>query len=353
MLLISDATAARLVDSLHALRAALPEPRRMTYWDPVLGFLIIALHILALLPPPTRGWRLARAALAPFIAGTWIWLGYVPILRTRQDRWGSNLLFCESCLTRAARADMPDMGAAPSRHASAREGTRLDPRPLTPGHFAFRAFEHLVVFPPEFEVYRLRPRGKPTNGNGHGPAKMANNAHPTLEPEPIPAPWTWAKLEWAASLWWSWRGIGWNYAPSLTESQARPPFTRDTPRRQHLIYRALCLLGVYAVDSAAARYMLVGMPQFFVTHTLKYADLTTRQRAAVSLATVARILASLEFSHLQLGLVAVAVGELFGLEGELWEPWGWPAMFGSLQDIWRNPGLNYVWAKVRGHVCIR
>jgi hypothetical protein len=193
-------------------------------------------------------------------------------------------------------------------------------------------------------VYRLRPAAEPAKG-GHN--KRAKDAHQVaLEPEPIPAPWTWAKLCWATSLWWSWRGIGWNYAPPLTESQMRAPFSHDTPWWHHVRYRALYLLGVYAVDGLAGSFMQVGMPQFFVAHTLKYADLTTGQRAVVSIATVARIITSIEFAHHQFGLVFVTIGGLFGIKGETWEPWGWPPMFGSLQDIWRNPGLNYTWAKV-------
>jgi hypothetical protein len=96
MFSISDATAARLLEGLQALRAALPEPRPMKDLDAAVALVAIVAHILALLPPPTRGWRLVRAALAPAIAGAWVWLGYVPILATPQDRWGSNILFCES-----------------------------------------------------------------------------------------------------------------------------------------------------------------------------------------------------------------------------------------------------------------
>lgn len=93
--LVSDAIAARMLDALTALRAALPEPRPMNMVDPHIGILLIAVHILALVPPPTPRWRLVRAALAPVLAMTWLWLGYVPILRTPQERWGSNLLFCK------------------------------------------------------------------------------------------------------------------------------------------------------------------------------------------------------------------------------------------------------------------
>ncbi|GMK53467.1 hypothetical protein CspeluHIS016_0100530 [Cutaneotrichosporon spelunceum] len=292
----TGSTAACIVHGLKALRALLPEPRAVTGPDFGLGLLLVSLHILALLPAPTRGWRLTRAALGPLIGAAWAYLGYVPIMRTPQERWGGNLLFW---------------------------------------FFAARAIEHLVVFTPEFEVYRLRPVTSRTESKGRR----------GLEPEPIPQPWTWAKLGWAASLWWSWRGIGWNFAAPLTESQASEPFTRDTPRWHHIRCRLLHLLGVYVLDSLAAIYMHVRMPQFFIAHTLKYAELTTGQRAAVSIATVARIIASVNLSHLQLGLAAVAVGGVFGLKGEVWEPWGWPSMFGSIKDIWRNPGVNYVWAK--------
>lgn len=355
--LISDAAAARILKTPARLRASLPEPRKMTILDPHIGILLIALHILALVSPPTRRWRLFRAALAPLIAMTWLWLGYVPVLRTPQERWGSNLLFCKSVGRRLdGRRFGCCLGMTPSSYPC--HVSQLNQLSDQPGHFAFRAFEHLVVFTPEFEVYRLRPRAarltKHHDAKGrqliHSSTSTASHGHghegATLEREAIPEPWTLAKLEWAASLWWSWRGIGWNYAPPLTDSQMGEPYMRTTSRRKHLIHRAIHLAAVYALDDAAASFMRVGMPQFFVTHELKYADLTTWQRAAISIATVTRILGSLEYSHIQVGIMAVAVGGIFGLEGELWEPWGWPAMFGSLGCIWRNPGLNYVWAKV-------
>ncbi|BEI91095.1 uncharacterized protein CcaverHIS019_0311650 [Cutaneotrichosporon cavernicola] len=64
-----------IVDGLKTLRAMLPKPRALTLLDVGLAVLIAA-HILALLSPPTPEWRLARAALAPFIAGSWAYLGY-------------------------------------------------------------------------------------------------------------------------------------------------------------------------------------------------------------------------------------------------------------------------------------
>lgn len=95
-----DDLSARVVDALTALRAALPEPRPMNMVDPHIGILLIVVHILALVSPPTPQWRLARGALAPLIAIPWLWLGYVAVLRSPQERWGSNLLFGKSRIKR-------------------------------------------------------------------------------------------------------------------------------------------------------------------------------------------------------------------------------------------------------------
>lgn len=155
-----------------------------------------------------------------------------------------------------------------------------------------------------------------------------------------------AKLGWANSLWWSWRGIGWNFGPRLPASSSGEPFTRKSSRRAFLLRRTIYLAAVYAVDDLASTYMRLRAPDFFWTHTTTYNDLSTSQRAAHSIATVTRILASLEYSHVGCALGCVAAGGVLGLEGELWSPWGWPPMFASLRDIWNNPGLGYMWSTV-------
>lgn len=197
-------------------------------------------------------------------------------------------------------------------------------------NFAFRALETLVAFPPEFNCYRLRP--------------TASGA--VAEPEAVPDGWTWAKAEWAASLWWSWRGIGWNYGPPLASSMREEPYTTKSSRRAYLIHRGVYLVGVYAIEDLASTYMRLVAPDFFVTATTPYAALTQFQRGAHSLAVVLRVLCSIEFTHVGLGLVCVAAGGYFNREGELFSPWGWPPIFGSVASIWAHPGLAYIWSRV-------
>lgn len=79
-----------------ALRARLPEPHALCVADIALAHSVILGTILALVPPPTRAVRALRAVLAPIIFLGWLYLGYVPLLSSPQDRWGSSMLFCES-----------------------------------------------------------------------------------------------------------------------------------------------------------------------------------------------------------------------------------------------------------------
>jgi hypothetical protein len=84
-----------------AVHGALPTPRPYNlFLDPLVGVLAIALNVAALIPPPTRRVRLMRAALAPFVVACWMWVGYVPILRSAQERWGTSLLLSKSLVSR-------------------------------------------------------------------------------------------------------------------------------------------------------------------------------------------------------------------------------------------------------------
>lgn len=76
-------------EALAGLRASLPEPRDTTPGDIALGHVLIFVSILALVPPPTRAVRVFRAALAPLLCAGWVFLSYVPVLRTPQERWGT------------------------------------------------------------------------------------------------------------------------------------------------------------------------------------------------------------------------------------------------------------------------
>lgn len=84
-----------LVTALTHFRAALPEPREPHVLDVLLGLGLIALTILALVPPPTTTVRVFRAALAPLICFGWMYLSYVPLLLTPKERWGAGILFGE------------------------------------------------------------------------------------------------------------------------------------------------------------------------------------------------------------------------------------------------------------------
>lgn len=84
-----------LVTALTHFRAALPEPREPHVLDVLMGLGLIALTILALVPPPTTAVRVFRAALAPLICFGWMYLSYVPLLLTPKERWGAGILFGE------------------------------------------------------------------------------------------------------------------------------------------------------------------------------------------------------------------------------------------------------------------
>lgn len=238
-------------------------------------------------------------------------------------------------------------------------------------YYGFRAFELLVFFEPEKNVYRLRPavrrgkRGKKANkatkGHANGKAHQGANGtthadeveeHPLLVPEPVPRGWTWAKLVWATSLWWSTRGIGWNYGPPLAASMKERPYTRTSTRVHYLLWRGLYLAAVYAADDLAATYMRLVAPDFFLTCTTSYASLSMAQRAAYSIATVTRILSILEYSHVGWSLSCVTIGGVTGIDNEMFSPWGWPPLFGSFHTILVHPGLGHMWSRVSVCVCI-
>lgn len=77
-------------EALSRLRPSLPEPRDTTLGDIILGHVLIVVSILALVPAPTPAVRMFRAALAPLLCAGWVFLSYVPLLRTPQERWGSS-----------------------------------------------------------------------------------------------------------------------------------------------------------------------------------------------------------------------------------------------------------------------
>ncbi|WOO76886.1 uncharacterized protein LOC62_01G000499 [Vanrija pseudolonga] len=281
---------------LVALHAALPTPHKYTILEVHAGFGLVALTIAALVPPPTRSVRLMRAALAPLICLGYAYLAWVSILPTPRERWGTAILFV---------------------------------------NFILRTLELLVFYPPEEGMYRILP------------IRVRTGASDTITfaPEPVPEGWTTAKLAWAASLWWSWRGIGWNYSPPLSPSQLQYPYAPGSSRRDYLVRRGLYFLLVHAAEDIASSFMRLGAPAYFLDGTVPYSSLTQFQRGLYSLATVERVWYSLELSHVLMSLVFVAAGGIFGLEGEIFSPWGWPPLFGSIANMWEYPGLAFMWSK--------
>jgi hypothetical protein len=210
-----------------------------------------------------------------------------------------------------------------------------------------RSLELLVCFPPEENVYRLREARK---DRLTPEPKFTPNKSIDLLPEPIPEPFTLAKLYWALSLSWSWRGIGWNYSCPLPESSRVHPFTRTSTRRSFIITRIKRSLGVWfcwdlfrtLTNLTPASTYLSGTPGF----APPYSSLSTIERAIFSFIVSTRIIIDTERSYCMASVLLVGIGGCMGWEGEIWSPWGWPPLFGSIGQIWKSPGLATMWSKV-------
>lgn len=275
--------------------------------------------VLALLAPPTPAWRLFRAAAAaPFASLFFCYVAVYAKAKCYEDQWGT-ILFAT--------------------------------------WWTVHAFELLVFFPAEEYCYRVTPRPR-TPATSPGPEDRGSNC-PTLittdgagwSIEPVPQPWTWAKFWWAHSLWWSMRGIGWNFAPALPPSFRKPPYSPGSSRRQFVYARLrryalnwilTDLLRSFAnLSSASAFYS--GKPG-----APTYADLTQLQRGIYSTCMVLRIAFGMDRTHIPFGVVMVTLGGIMGWETELCSPWGWPPLFAPLSDTWKHPGLSRMWSRVSG-----
>ena len=211
---------------------------------------------------------------------------------------------------------------------------------------AFRALETFVFFPPEENVFRLREIL-----NQHQSLEPTSKTQqPVLVTEPVPPPFTLQKLYWGLSLFWSYRGIGWNYACPLPESSRQRPYSRDSPRREFLITRLrktiliwFCwdLFRTYTNLTPASIY-LSGQPGI----APPYVNLAVWEKAIHSILIPARIVLDTERSFLMCSIMMVGIGGVMGWEGELWEPYGWPPLFGTFGDLWTSPGLATMWSKV-------
>ncbi|KAL7422971.1 hypothetical protein Q5752_002269 [Cryptotrichosporon argae] len=298
--------------SLQTLRAALPTPRPARLLDVVAGFALPTITALLLVPGPCTSTYLLRRAAAPLVIGAWAYLAWVPLQLSTEDRWGVSVLAISLMM---------------------------------------RTLELLVFFPPEGHVYRVQPAPPPAPPPA--PASQAvpdqlAHAGATTVAEPVPPPYTLAKFWWALSLWWSFRGIGWNYSPSLPTSSLREPYLPTSSRRAYLLTRAWHLARAWAILDLVRLYQLRLDPAFFIGTPgapPAYAALGVLHRAAYSVAVAARVWFSLEQPHVACSILLVGLGALTGWTGEWCEPRGWPPMFGGLRDLWRHPGLGYMWSR--------
>ncbi|OWZ54431.1 hypothetical protein C349_03549 [Cryptococcus neoformans var. grubii Br795] len=296
---------------LSSLLALLPPQHPVTPFDYNLGFINAFLTTVILSLPHHGPWRLFRIAIAaPLISTIWGYLMFIPVTESNYDHWGIPILLLS---------------------------------------FIFRTYELLVFFPAEEHTHRFIPRlnpRPPPNVSALKPPSSSNDTQP-LVPERVPAPFTLAKFYWATSLWWSWRGVGWNYCCPLPSSSRREPYTKGSPRRAYFFSRLTFIAAAWLFyDFMRSLMNLTSARAFFHPNpTLTYADLTLGQKAIYSIMVVTRTWYGLNLPHVLAALLCVGIGGLMGWEGEMWSPWGWPPLFGNFTELWRYPGLSTMWSR--------
>ncbi|OCF35136.1 hypothetical protein I316_03177 [Kwoniella heveanensis BCC8398] len=316
---------------LDPLFALLPKTHPQTEKDILLGLATIGFVQLLLATPYTPGWRLFRAAVgAPIACGLFGWVIVAAVDVYDINQWGVAILSAS---------------------------------------FIFKVFEYFLFFPPEEHCHRLVPRSssRSTKSSGHSngdtpTSKLKARSEDTtsvgvnetqeeeaLVPEPVPAGFTWAKLCWAASLWFSYRGIGWNYVCPLPRSAYQPPYTRQSSRKAFLIKQLKMWVFGYLVDDffrayrncSSAAPFFSGLPGI----APPYSSLTQYERAIYSIAVVVRVWFGLINSHIGWSMGMVILGGILGWETEMFAPWGWPPLFGGLVELWKHPGLSTMWSR--------
>ena len=167
--------------------------------------------------------------------------------------------------------------------------------------------------------------------------------------EPIPAPYTLEKLYWAASLWGNYRGIGWTYQSPLSRHALDPPFLRTSSPRAFLINRTKQLVFALSVTDVLSTLLTLEPSRAYFSAiegvSPRLADQAVHWRALFSVMVVSFVWSSMEVSYVATAISCVSFGSMLGWEGALWEPWGWPPLFGSLSELWRRPGLAMMWSR--------
>ena len=214
-----------------------------------------------------------------------------------------------------------------------------------------------MFFPAEEHNYRsqpgssLKPRhaNGPVVSNGHADSAIPRESDTIgYVREPIPAPWTYARFSWAMSLWWSLRGIGWNYCCPLPSSAFRHPFKRASSRRGFVVDRLVHYLIGWCLWDINRSFMNLGPGRDFFSGRgeVTYQDLGHWRKGLYSICLVERVCFDMEKTHTSVSILFVLIGGIFGWDTEIWSPWGWPPLFGSFQEIWQRPGLSYLWSRV-------
>jgi hypothetical protein len=286
--------------------------------------LFLASHgiaVFGLVTPATPGWKLFRAAIcAPLASLGSVYWAYYTTFDSYMDQCGS-ITIC--------------------------------------AFFVILALQFFVFYPAEDYCFRVRPKASIKSTLPPKTAAALNHESPKessgvqLEAEPIPPPWSWEKLCWASSLWWSWRGVGWNFSPPLPPAASSPPFLRTSTRTQWLVNRLVHYTLMMLIYDAFRAYMNCDPTArlFFTHHTPTYAGLTQWQRAAYSTAAAFRLFLNMERTYVPTSIVFVGLGGLLGWDSEYFAPWGWPPLFAGLADVWKYPGLSVAWSRVSRTRC--
>ena len=292
----STGSSIQLIFSPHPLGGA----------DVALFLLSNLISVVALLGPSTPAWRLYRIGfLAPLAAGLHIYCGYYAVPKCYEDQWGSII---------------NNMA------------------------WSIRVFQHLVFFPAETHCFRVRHKAD----NDYKALATDGKDVSTTVAEPAPPPWSVARWYWAWSLVWTHRGLGWNFSPPLVPAADHPPFRRGSSRK-HFIVKQIrdFIINMLLVD--IIRSYMNNDPfasGYFSHHHPQYTELSQWKRAVMSTCVALRVCLGMNKSYYVSSIFMVSLGGYMGWEGEMWSTWGWPPLYGTLNDIWVYPGLSTAWSRV-------
>lgn len=173
-----------------------------------LPFAIITLASCALiaLTPPTREWRIVRASLFGLYVSYQVYFCLFAVGPSWETHW-ENVI-----------------------------GTEW---------FFVKGLEVMLFYPPEEHLFRIKRRNCSIK-------RGENTEEVEWEDEPVPEPGSLAKLYWAIDVWFSERGIGWNFAAPLPERVNHKP---STTRIMFILIRLRYLVIWYFIDDLARAYM--------------------------------------------------------------------------------------------------